>query len=267
MSDERHEHSEPAFVAQQYHTAANLAARQRIYRFATSKVNWHAWVFDQMRLPPDARVLELGCGNGMLWRENLARIPLGWDVTLSDLSDGMLREARAGLQRHAARFRFARIDAQAIPFPERSFGAVVANHMLYHVPDRPRAYDEIARVLKPGGQLFAATNGDGHVVEIRNLIARFVPLRGNGGCGGFSLAGARDELARVFASVEVIRLRGELRVPEVQPILDYVNSMDLPEPLSPGQLSEIEQTVRRAIERDACFRVSTETGLCRAIAT
>ena len=261
-----HEHCDPTFVSAQYRTAANLAARQRIYRYATNDVNWHAWVFDQVRplLPENARVLELGCGNGALWRENVARVPVGWDVTLSDLSAGMLDDARQALGERVSRFRFARVDAQTVPFPDQTFDAVVANHMLYHVPDRPRAYGEIGRVLKPGGRLIAATNGDGHVIEIRNLIADFVPVRER---GGFSLAGARDELARVFASVEVIRLRGELRVPEVQPILDYVNSMDLPEPLSPGQLSEIEQTVRRAIERDACFRVSTESGLCRAIAT
>ena len=76
----RHEHSDRAFVAQQYATSANLAARQRIYRFATAgATSWHGWVFDQMsRLPPDARVLELGCGNGMLWRENAARVPPAW---------------------------------------------------------------------------------------------------------------------------------------------------------------------------------------------
>ena len=258
------EHADPAFVARQYRSADNLAARQRIYQFAATKTSWHAWVFDQMRLPPDARVLELGCGNGMLWRENIDRIPPGWDVTLSDLSAGMLSDARAGLAHHVKRFRFARVDAQAIPFPKRTFDAVVANHMLYHVPERPRAYAEIARVLKPGGQLFAATNGDGHVIAIRNLIAHFVPLRGNGGCGGFSLGGARDELAPRFAPVDVLHLRGELRVPDAGPVLGYVNSMDLPEPLSQDQLGEIERTVRRQIEREGTFRISTETGLCRA---
>ncbi len=152
-----------------------------------------------------------------------------------------------GLGHRASRLHFARVDAQGIPFPDRTLDAVVANHMLYHVPDRPRAYGEIARVLKPEGRLFAATNGDGHVVEIRNLIACFVPLRGKGGCGGFSLAGARDELAKHFASVEILRLRGELRVPEVQPVLDYVRSMGLPEPLAQEQLNEIAQRVRREI--------------------
>jgi ubiquinone/menaquinone biosynthesis C-methylase UbiE len=260
----RDEHSDPAFVSAQYRTSANLAARQRIYQYATSDVTWHASVFDQMRpaLPPDARVLELGCGNGALWRENLDRVPPRWKVTLSDVSSGMLDDARRGLVHGASRFRFARIDAQSIPFPDQSFNAVVANHMLYHGPDRPRAYREIVRVLEPGGWLFAATNGDGHVIEIRKLIADVVPSRER---GGFSLAGARDELAQFFESIELIHLRGELRVPEVQPVIDYVESMGLRQPLSAEQLDEIGRVVKGEIERRGYFRVSTETGLCRAL--
>ena len=258
------EHSDSAFVARQYRTSANLAARQRIYRYATGDVNWHAWVFDQMAptLPGDARVLELGCGNGALWRENLARIPEKWDITLSDLSAGMLDEVQRALDRHASRFRFARLDAQTIPFGNHTFDAVIANHMLFHVPDRPRAYREIVRVLRPRGRLFAATNGDGHMIEIRNLIADFVPLRER---SGFFLEGARDELARFFDSIEVIHLRGELRVPEAGPILDYINSLDLPEPLSGEQVERVKQTVRFEIDRRGYFRVSTETGLCRGV--
>jgi ubiquinone/menaquinone biosynthesis C-methylase UbiE len=258
------EHSDHAFVARQYRTSVNLAARQRIYRYAMSNVKWHAWVFDQISplLPAGARVLELGCGNGALWRENVERVPRGWDVTLSDLSAGMLDDARQALGSRAPRFRFALVDAQAIPFPDRAVDAVVANHMLYHVPDRPRAYGQIVRVLAPGGSLFAATNGDGHVIEIRALISKFVPLRDP---RAFSLAGARDELARFFQSVNVIHLRGELRVPEVQPVLDYLNSMDLPEPLTAEQVQSIERAVQSEIDRRGYFRVSTETGLCRAL--
>ena len=44
---------------------------------------------------------------------------------------------------------YAVLDLQALPFPEACFDAVIANHMLYHVPDRPRALAEVQRVLKP----------------------------------------------------------------------------------------------------------------------
>lgn len=53
---------------EQYQDAANLNARIALHqRFGTAKIGWHPWVFDQLDLPPDACVLELGCGPGLLW--------------------------------------------------------------------------------------------------------------------------------------------------------------------------------------------------------
>ncbi len=60
---------------------------------------------------------------------------------------------------HRTRVQFKEIDAQSIPFEDETFDAVIANHMLYHVPDRPKAIAEIKRVLKPGGRLIATTIG------------------------------------------------------------------------------------------------------------
>ena len=44
-------------------------------------------------------------------------------------------------------FKFEEIDAQSIPYETKTFDAVIANHMLYHVPDRAKAIAEIKRVL------------------------------------------------------------------------------------------------------------------------
>ncbi|MGH2459697.1 MAG: class I SAM-dependent methyltransferase [Chloroflexota bacterium] len=120
-------------------------------RFSTNPDGWHRWVFDQLQLPPRCRILELGCGPGYLWRENLDRPPPGWDVTPSNRSPGMLSEATRGLSAAARSFSFAVVDAQSIPFAAGCFDVVIANHMLYHVPDRARALAEIRRALRfPG---------------------------------------------------------------------------------------------------------------------
>ena len=75
----------------QYRDASNLNVRIALHqRFGTGKIGLHRWAFDQFDLPPDAHVLELGCGPGQLWAENLDRIPAGWQITLSDLSLGMV---------------------------------------------------------------------------------------------------------------------------------------------------------------------------------
>jgi SAM-dependent methyltransferase len=52
-------------------------------------------------------------------------------------------------------------DAQRLPLPDASAEAVLAMHMLHHVPDIDRAVAEMARVLRPGGVALAASNGDG----------------------------------------------------------------------------------------------------------
>ena len=82
-------------LQQQYKDASNLNARVRLHaRFSTNPYHWFLWIFDQFKIPGQARVLELGCGPADLWRMNLERIPPGWDITLSDFSSGMVDQAR-----------------------------------------------------------------------------------------------------------------------------------------------------------------------------
>src|SRR5207249_3059431 len=135
----------------------------------------HRWVFDRICLPAKARVLELGCGPGTLWRENGERIPADWEITLTDFSPGMVQEARHNLRDVPRNFAFALADAQAIPYPSGSFDAVIANHMLYHVPDRERALSEVQRVLQPGGRLYAATCGQTHLRELHDRVQQAAP--------------------------------------------------------------------------------------------
>ncbi|MCH8206807.1 MAG: class I SAM-dependent methyltransferase [Chloroflexi bacterium] len=129
-------------------------------------------------MPAVSRILELGCGPAELWVKNIDRVPSAWRITLSDLSEGMVREARQNLQSGVSRFSFAVCDAQRVPFDDESFDAVIANHMLYHVSDRQRAYAEIRRVLRPGGaalcghkrvQPSAGPRGPGGAGEIGGL--------------------------------------------------------------------------------------------------
>ena len=84
--------NDPAVVQSQYSNSANLDARIRLHAgFSTNHYGWLPWVFDQLLdLPTTANILEIGCGTGQLWAENRTRIPVGWTLTLSDQSAGML---------------------------------------------------------------------------------------------------------------------------------------------------------------------------------
>jgi ubiquinone/menaquinone biosynthesis C-methylase UbiE len=107
----------------QYKDSTNLNARIEIHRrFSTNAYGWCKWVFDAlMKLPENARILELGCGPGLLWKENADRIQAGWNITLSDLSPGMLDAAWRNLVVTGRAHKFEEIDAQSIPYEDETF--------------------------------------------------------------------------------------------------------------------------------------------------
>ena len=220
--------SDPNYLlTEQYPDATNLNARIALHqRFSTNPYGWHRWVFDQFNLAPDSRILELGAGPGYLWRENLDRVPAGWDITLSDFSPGMVAEAKRALAGSGRPFRLEVIDAQSVPFNDASFDAVIANHMLFHVPDRPKALSEIRRVLRPGGRFYAATAGERHLREIGELLRRFDPADAAGGTfpQSFTLENGGAQLAPWFSDVKVFRYDDALVVTEVEPLVAFVAS-------------------------------------------
>ena len=140
--------SNQKYLRWQYRDSSNLSARASLHvRFSTEDYPWFHWVFDHFNIPADARVLELGCGTGLLWGENLGRIPRGWNVTLSDASQGMVQGAEQNLVHADLKFTFGQVDARSIPYEDDSFDVVIANHMLYHVSDLAKALSEIRWVL------------------------------------------------------------------------------------------------------------------------
>lgn len=215
-------------MARQYGDASNLEVRTSLHRrFSTNAEPLQRWEFDQFGLSPEARILELGCGPGYLWAENLDRIPEGWTITLTDASAGMLREAEDRLGRER-RFEFRIADAQELAFDEGSFDVVVANHMLYHVPEVKRAFSEIARVLGPGGTLYAATNGKHAHREMGWMLRVLDPSRPTDDYFreplGFSLENGTEQLSPWFSEVSLRRFRDALVVTETKPLLDYLLS-------------------------------------------
>ena len=212
----------------QYKDARNLNARIRIHQeFSTNPYGWFRWVFDQYDLPPQARILELGCGPGDLWLDNIDRIPTGWEITLSDFSPGMWAQAREKLSPSARPFNFETIDAQSIPYDADHFDAVIANHFLYHVPDRAKALAEIRRVLKPGRPLYATTVGEAHLQELPVLMARFDPEIEDYLANKdfpFTLENGALQLRAFFSEVSMQRYPDDLRVTDAQILADYMLS-------------------------------------------
>ncbi len=99
-------------LREQYKDGSNLSARIRLHqRFSTNRYGQMRWMLDRIRIAEDARVLELGCGTGILWRGSV-EVPRGWRVVLTDMSGGMLRETRDHLARLGHAFTYLQADAQ-----------------------------------------------------------------------------------------------------------------------------------------------------------
>ena len=254
------------YLKQQYGSASNLDARVALHqRYSTHPLPWHEWVFDQFDLPPQARILELGCGPGYLWHGNLERLPRGWQIVLSDLSPGMIAQAQQRLPRAPGRFFYVVHDAQKLPYPAGSFDAVVANHMLYHVPDKQRVLCEIRRVLVSGGHFYAAANGQAHMRELRALVRRAQPDAGRqiGRVGlSFSLENGSHQIWPWFPRLTCVRQENALRVPEVEPVLAYLASTQA---LSEEAMQTCKVLLAQELDENGAIEIAKDSGLFVAI--
>jgi len=104
-----------------------------------------------------ARVLELGAGTGFL-SINLALAGCldGAELTVTDISEGMLEVCVENGRNHGVTLIACAGDAEALPFEDGSFDLVMGHAFLHHLPDPRAALVEAYRVLAPGGTLLIA---------------------------------------------------------------------------------------------------------------
>ena len=202
----------------QYATSARLETRISIHeKYSRNKQPFGEWIVSHYDLKPGEQLLELGCGTGSMWQG--VTLPADCHVTLTDLSAGMLAAAQANTRRLAADYMVC--DAMALPFADASFDVVIANMMLYHVPDIPRALGEIRRVLKPQGRFFAATFGEHGAVEaVLDMLS--LPCTAN---HRFTLQNGGTLLAEHFDDIRLLRREDALDVTDLSDLIAYLRSM------------------------------------------
>ena len=263
------------YLRDQYQDSTKLSARISLHQaFSTNSEPWESWLFNQLTLSDQSTVLELGCGTGELWKSNIRSIPSGWRVIVSDVAEGMLRDAWSSLSDESgnSRFQFERINAEAIPFEDQLFDAVIANHMLYHVLDLPHALTEIRRVLKPTGTLYASTNGLRHMGEIRMIAQRVSPEAAALWdeqakiAARFNLEGGRESLSTQFESIHVNRYSCALRVTEVSPLASYMLSGGMGQLLANCR-TELTSVIENELQAHGAIVIETDSGLFQATGT
>lgn len=212
----------------QYQNASNISARIRLHReFSQNTQGWFPWIYEQAEITDGMKILEIGCGNGALWTENLDRLPLQIAITLTDISEGMLRDARRNIGTDDGRFDFRVIDCHELPFSDNSFDLVIANHVLFYCEDIGRACREIARVLKPDGLFLSSTYGTHHMKEITELVQAFdnrIVLAAENLYEHFGLENGYDILSPHFTQVMIRRYEDCIMINQAEPLIEYILS-------------------------------------------
>lgn len=212
-------------VREQYKSSDNLEARIRLHTYNTNKMDWNKWFFEKMDIPDHSRILELGCGNGILWSRNLNSISNTWDITLSDLSEGMLESSEKNINNNS--FKYKVVDIQGIPYEDESFDIVIARHMLYHVLDLNKALTEVSRVLKPKGKFYTSTNSRDNMHELKMLIENYdhnTDFNPEKLANRFGLENGSEILEGYFAGVIMEEFGGQIVVDEAEPVVSYIAS-------------------------------------------
>jgi SAM-dependent methyltransferase len=249
----------------QYRDPTKLAARATLHaKYSTAAAPWPAWVLAQIEWAAVRDVLEVGCGPGWLW-DGTRALPDGLQLTLTDLSPGMVENARQRITRSPT-FPVVDVreaDAQSLPFADQSFDVVMANHMLYHVPDPARAVSELARVVRPGGVVMTATNGAGHLRPLWEIKAEVFGGRPESeNPAVFGSVTGRPILDHSFARVQWRTYEDSLRCTDPDDVVAVLTSSPPGENASPEQRADLRRLVVARIEAGGgVFEVAKETGV------
>lgn len=215
----------------QYLNASNISARISLHQmYSTGRPGWFQWIYDNCRICRNMNILELGCGSGTFWTVNLDKLPPDINVTITDISEGMIRDAKrnitnSGLAQY--NFSYNTTDCCNIPYPDNSFDIVIANHVLFYCNPVTKAVNEIHRVLKSGGRLICSTYSSRHMQEINQLVSDFdsrIVLSADRLYTIFGLDNGCQLLNNDFKQIEKKIYKDSLIVDKAEPLIEYIMS-------------------------------------------
>jgi ubiquinone/menaquinone biosynthesis C-methylase UbiE len=211
-------------VRTQYSSSNGLNTRIAFHdMYSTNKYGYGNWILSNYEIFEGAKVLELGCGTADMWvgHDNLiARCGL---LMLTDLSEGMLSAARENIGKRK-NVAYALADIQDIPFENDSFDVVIANSMLYHVPDLGKGINEVRRVLKNDGVFYCASYGEHNFTDV---LASWFELDGESfkPNHNFTLQNGEQILKAAFTNVEAKFYEDSLHISNIDDLVDYLQSL------------------------------------------
>ena len=211
-------------VKKQYATTNNLNIRISIHdKYSINKMGFGNWIVSNYKIDKGMKVLELGCGTGDMWKKKEHLIDACSKLILSDISEGMVAATKQSIGSHT-NVEYEMIDIQEIPYEAETFDIVIANMMLYHVPDIDIGLEEVRRVLRKGGHFYCATYGEYGIVEYLSRILSEYGVVNNIN-KNFTLQNGYEILSKTFSKVEKLEYIDSLAVTNMDDMVEYVYSL------------------------------------------
>ena len=231
-------------VKEQYANAGNLNTRISIHqKYSTNKMGFGNWIFSNYKITEGMKVLELGCGTGDMWKGHEDLMNTCSKIILSDFSEGMLENAKVNIGENKT-VEYRVIDIQDIPFEAESFDVVIANMMLYHVPDMSRGLSEVCRVLKKSGTFYCATFGEHGIMEFISKALNAYGIEDNMN-KTFTLQNGQEILKPFFSDIQKLNYEDSLAVTEIDDLIDYIYSLSSMSTLSTVPKNEIRDVLTK----------------------
>ncbi|MBS7009167.1 MerR family transcriptional regulator [Anaerostipes sp.] len=258
-------------LVEQYQDSTNLDIRISLHdRYSVNPQGWFPWLFSLIDFQNVESVLEIGCGNGQIWKNKQTEELSGVNIVLSDISEGMLSDAEKNLRGiHGPRFSFEKFDCQDIPFPEEMFDRVMANHVLFYVGNLKKALQEIRRVMKGGGIFCCSAYGKDHMKEVTMLAQEFDPRITLSEVSLYDMFGLEEGekiLSEYFSGIEKKEYRDALVIDRAEPLLDYILSChgNQNEILNDRHM-EFKNFIKKKIDAQGAVKITKQAGvfICR----
>ena len=250
-------------VLEQYSNNKNLSNRITFHsKYSTSKISAHDWFFEQYQLKPGCRILELGCGTGAQWDGRIEALPEHTTLVLSDLSDGMLDTVHQKFSQYP-QVLIQKINIMDIPFHAETFDYVIANYMLYHIPDLPKAISEVKRVSKSSGIFYAATNGAGGMrAYLHDKLQLFNPgLRAFETIPSFTIQNGENILCEFYSCVKLVEFNDSLSVTKTQDLIDWIYSVVSISSFEETDLNGLYDFFEEIRQKEGTINIPKEMGL------
>lgn len=216
--------NDTSIVKQQYSTANNLNTRISIHeKYSTNKMGFGNWIISNYKIDNGMKLLEIGCGTGDMWMNKDSLINSCSKIVISDFSEGMLSTAKSNIGNYN-NIEYKVIDIQEIPFENDEFDIVIANMMLYHVPNIEKGLSEVRRVLKNNGIFYCATYGEHGIIEYLSQILSSYGVENNIN-KNFTLQNGKEILSKEFSNIQKLEYIDSLAVTNIDDMIEYIYSL------------------------------------------